>query len=331
MAELSTRKKILNYLILARQKNQRVSGSTLATQLGISRNAVWKAIHTLQEEGYDIQSEQSRGYYLASGADILSQEMIQQDLTHLGISQEKLTLLLFDQLDSTNNYCKNISYDAPATAVLADYQSSGRGRYGRSFISPKGTGLYLTYSFKPQFPVSQATQVTTVAAVLTHRVLSQISGERLGIKWVNDIYRGPLKICGILTEALGSLESGNFERIIVGIGINCLHQDFPVELQGKAGSLTDSDNPTFTRNQIAAQLISVLHEAYDSKKSLEAPQYLDYYRENCFILGRPVNILENGKDPVPATVEDIDSDFRLLVRTADGLRTLSGGEVSLRL
>ena len=331
MAELSTRKKILNYLIDARQRGEQISGSALASQLDISRNSVWKAIHSLQEEGYDIRSEQSRGYYLASSADILSGEIIQSMLLQQGLSEAELSLQFFDQLDSTNNYCKSISYDGPATAVLADYQSGGRGRYGRSFLSPKGTGIYFTYSFKPQFPISEVTQVTTVAAVHTHRVLSKVSGEHLGIKWVNDIYRGPLKICGILTEALGSLESGNFERIIVGIGINCLHRTFPDELVGKAGSLTDSDKPAFSRNEIAAELIGELHRTYNGKLSLNAKQYLDYYRKNCFIIGRTVDVLEAGKEPVTATVEGIDNDYRLIVRTEDGMRTLSGGEVSLKL
>ena len=206
-SSISTRKKILAYLADARTQGVPVSGAALASALGISRNAVWKAIHTLQEEGYDIQSIQSKGYILSSSTDILSEELIREDLSASGIPENRLLLQVLDSVDSTNNYCRTLDYGNPATAVLADRQTGGRGRYGRTFESPKGTGIYLTYSFRPYFPLSQVTHVTSIAAVLTHRVLEKISGEKLGIKWVNDIYKGNLKICGILTEGLGSLES----------------------------------------------------------------------------------------------------------------------------
>ena len=196
-SSISTRKKILAYLADARTQGVPVSGAALASALGISRNAVWKAIHTLQEEGYDIQSIQSKGYILSSSTDILSEELIQGDLSASGIPENQLLLQVLDSVDSTNNYCRTLDYGDPATAILADRQTGGRGRYGRTFESPKGTGIYLTYSFRPYFPLSQVTHVTSIAAVLTHRVLEKISGEKLGIKWVNDIYKGNLKICEI--------------------------------------------------------------------------------------------------------------------------------------
>ena len=238
---------------------------------------------------------------------------------------------MLDSVDSTNNYCRTLDYGNPATAVLADRQTGGRGRYGRTFESPKGTGIYLTYSFRPYFPLSQVTHVTSIAAVLTHRVLEKISGEKLSIKWVNDIYKGNLKICGILTEGLGSLESGNFERVIVGIGINCLKGSFPPELAGKAGSLTESDHPSFTRNQIAAALIAELHRALNEQSHLDTSRYLEEYRKNCFIIGRNVTVSETGKEPYTAYVEGVDSEFRLQVKTPEEHRLLSGGEVSLKL
>lgn len=330
-ASLSTRKKILERLIRARSLGEPISGSTLASELGVSRNAVWKAIHVLQEEGYDIRSIQSKGYYLETGADILSQDEIRSALDAHALPESELSLTVLDSIDSTNNYCKELSYDAPAIAVMANHQSCGRGRYGRSFVSPKGTGIYLTYSFQPVFPIQEISQVTTVAAVITHRVLSRISGEKLGIKWVNDIYRDNLKICGILTEALGSLDSGNFERVIIGIGINCLQGGFPPELEGIAGSLSDSAEAAFTRNQIASELIRELHCTFHGATSLNAAQYLDYYREHCFIIGRQVTVTETGKEPVSAYVEGVDAEYHLLVKTPDGRRCLSGGEVSLKL
>ena len=143
-SSISTRKKILAYLADARTQGVPVSGAALASALGISRNAVWKAIHTLQEEGYDIQSIQSKGYILSSSTDILSEELIQGDLSASGIPENQLLLQVLDSVDSTNNYCRTLDYGDPAIAILADRQTGGRGRYGRTFESPKGTGIYLT-------------------------------------------------------------------------------------------------------------------------------------------------------------------------------------------
>ena len=147
----------------------------------------------------------------------------------------------------------------------------------------------------------------------------------------NDIYKGNLKICGILTEGLGSLESGNFERVIVGIGINCLKGSFPPELAGKAGSLTESDHPSFTRNQISTALIAELHRALNEQSHLDTSRYLEEYRKNCFIIGRNVTVSETGKEPYTAYVEGVDPEFRLQVKTPEEHRLLSGGEVSLKL
>lgn len=328
---LTTRKKVLTYLIHSRSGGHPVSGEEIAGAIGISRNAVWKAIHTLQEEGYDIQSVPRRGYILATAADLLSSDEIDDGIRSEGIPDSELEFICMDSVDSTNNYAKQLPPSDRAAAVLANGQTGGRGRYGRSFESPKGTGIYLTYAFHPFFPIQEVTQVTTVAAVIAHQVLSRISGQTLGIKWVNDIYRGNLKISGILTEALGGLEGSNFERLVVGIGINCLQGGIPKGLEGIAGTLTDEADPAFTRNEIAAALICGFHKAYYRKEHLHAEQYLDYYRAHCFILGRTVTLLRPGKPPLDVLAEDIDDEFRLIVRTEEGRLTLNGGEVSLRI
>ena len=328
----TTRQMILSRLIKARRLGTTVSGAKLAGELGISRNAVWKAVGSLQKEGFDIRSEHRRGYYLAAPADILDEAEIRSGIRSHAIPDDALRLAVFDSIDSTNNYAKAQPVAGPALAVTSDEQTGGRGRLGRSFSSPKGTGIYLTYSFRPEFPIREVTDVTSIAAVITHQVLSEISGEKLGIKWVNDIYKENLKICGILTEALGGLESGSFERIIIGIGLNCLKGGIPEGLEGTAGTLTGLDEPGFTRNQILGELISRLHLAMDHKKTLSAAQYLDYYRANCFILGKEIQVIESGRDPYPAVAEEIGDHFELTVRNRNGeLRTLTGGEVSLRL
>lgn len=319
----STKKKILNILIDARASGAEVSGGAIAQELGISRNSVWKAINALKADGYEIISEQSKGYRLATHTDALSASKIQAKLR----ADVKLTVL--DSIDSTNNYAKTLPYDGSTEAITADEQSEGRGRYGRAFTSPKGTGIYLTYSFKPEFPLSEVTKVTTITAVVVHRVLSEISGEKLGIKWINDIYRDGLKICGILTEGVGSIEA-NFERIIVGIGINVFPANFPEELKGIAGSLADGE-VSYSRNEIIAGIVDGLNEAFEGVATLSSREYLDYYREHCFVIGKDITVHQKGKRPEPAHAIGINDEYELIVEIGGVTRTLSSGEVSVRI
>ena len=327
-SSISTRKKILAYLADARTQGVPVSGAALASALGISRNAVWKAIHTLQEEGYDIQSIQSKGYILSSSTDILSEELIQGDLSASGIPENQLLLQVLDSVDSTNNYCRTLDYGDPATAILADRQTGGRGRYGRTFESPKGTGIYLTYSFRPYFPLSQVTHVTSIAAVLTHRVLEKISGEKLGIKWVNDIYKGNLKICGILTEGVTDFESGMIESIVIGYGVNFRDDaHLPEELRPIVGSVFGAEPPTVTRSALAAAMLA---ELLPLAEDLSSRSFLPEYRRRSMLLGREI-VFSRAGGRFAAVAEGIDDNGGLVVRLPDGSReTLRSGEVSVR-
>lgn len=178
---ISTRKKILTLLAVHADEGP-ISGASIARELCISRSAVWKAIHSLQNEGHDICSSQSRGYMLCGHEDILSEEAIAS-----GIRMKEISVTVLDSTDSTNNFARSLPVEHFPQVVIADEQTGGRGRYGRSFYSPKGTGLYLSYAFTPLFPLNEMTYVTTVTAVVVRRVLAQISGHSLTIKWINDI------------------------------------------------------------------------------------------------------------------------------------------------
>lgn len=320
----STKRTILHKLIHARLTGEHLSGSALASELGISRNSVWKAINALKAEGYEIVSEQSRGYYLATHTDVLSYDAIKARL-----ADDSIELIVLDSIDSTNDYAKSLAYDGPETAITADEQTGGRGRYGRAFSSPKGTGIYLTYSFSPKFPLSEVTKVTTITACVVHRVLSHYA-EGLGIKWINDIYRDGLKICGILTEGVGSIEA-NFERIIVGIGINVFPANFPEELRGIAGSLTESSDAEFSRNEIITEIVNGLHDALANATTLSQEAFLDYYRANCFVIGRDITIHQAGREPRPARATGINDSYELIADAAGERVVLSSGEVSIRM
>ena len=341
MSERSTREKVL--WILSKAGGRPVSGSQLAGEMGLSRNAIWKAVKSLQDQGYEIQSLKGRGYVLRSSGNILSKALIDNRIREL--SRESSVpvprLVVLDSVDSTNTYCKSLDHPEIPAVVAAEEQTAGRGRRGRSFSSPAGSGLYFSFAFKPEFPLEDAMKVTAVSAAVTHQVLTEMTGKEIGIKWVNDLYIGRnmerRKITGILTEAVAGLEEGGIERIIIGTGINCFPWVLPPELEGIAGSLWEEgeDHPGFTRNELLARLIVSMNREFTGKNSLDSDWWVDYYRSHCFVIGRKVLVETAGRPSYEAEVLDVDDNFQLVVRVLDGTEKgrriyVSSGQVSLR-
>jgi BirA family biotin operon repressor/biotin-[acetyl-CoA-carboxylase] ligase len=233
---------------------------------------------------------------------------------------------VFDNIDSTNNEAKRMLERGFSgfAVIAAEAQTGGRGRLGRSFYSPESTGLYFTVIVPPCFPAEQATLLTPAAAVATVRVLEKISGAKLKIKWVNDIYKGGKKICGILAEAVLDMEKGGFCGFAVGIGINLSTEDFPEEIADIAASLkTDAD-----RNEIAA---SIAQELFAFAKNLSVREFLAEYREHSYVTGKEIYFIKDGEKQ-NALALGIDDDGGLTVRLENGeVTTLRGGEISVRI
>lgn len=309
--------------LLEENRDCYLSGQEIANRLSFSRTAVWKAINALKTEGYHIHAVSNKGYRLDTSCDLLSVEGIR---CYLSPEHQHLPIEVFQQIGSTNTEAKQQAMNgAPhGTVILAEEQTQGRGRLGRSFYSPKRTGIYMSIILRPNLHLSQAIQVTTTTAVAVCRVIENLTTQKPQIKWVNDIYLGKQKICGILTEAITDFESGQVEFIIVGIGLNVHTIDFPVELQSIAGSL----NPeAVTRNQICAHL---LDELLPLCETMDATYLLDEYKSKSNVLGKWVTFTKN-KDLYEAYAEDIDEQGGLKVRLKNGdSMILNSGEISIR-
>ena len=178
---------------------------------------------------------------------------------------------------------------------------------------------------KPDFDISKAVLITAAASVATSRAIQTVCGVHPQIKWVNDLYLDGKKICGILTEAITDFESGQITNIVVGIGINCSCEDFPDEIQGIAGGIPGS----YSKNALAAEVVNQL---LDIASNIEARDFIDEYRQSSMVIGKNINVIKTGREPVAAFAEDIDSNGALIVRYPDGTReALTTGEVSIRL
>ena len=319
---MTTKDRVLRMLT----EENAVSGERLGAELQVSRNAVWKAVSQLRQEGYRIGAAPNRGYRLLSAPDRLTETGIRQYLTTERFGRE---MEIHDRLDSTNLRAKTLAaHGAPhGFLVAADSQSAGRGRLGRAFYSPEHAGIYMSVILRPACAPEKASMITSLAAVAAARAVEKLSGADVRIKWVNDLYIGGRKICGILSEAGFGMEAGQLDYVVVGIGVNVRKMEFPPELREIAGSVGNETGCEPDRGRLTAEILNELEKAYGQ---LETGEFLEESRRRSNVIGRDVLVIRNGEQ-YPARATEIDDQGRLVVRTEKGTETLGSGEVSLKL
>lgn len=316
--------------ILKQNAGQYVSGEEISRTLGITRAAVSKAVAALRKEGYVVTSATNRGYCLEESPDRLTEGTVRPWLHTERLGKN---LLCLDCIDSTNNYLKRLALEgAPdGTVAVADEQTAGRGRLGRSFQSPRGCGLYLSALLRPRLEPAAVTDFTAWAAVAVCDGIEAACGVRPRIKWTNDIVLGGKKLVGILTEMGLESESNALEYLVPGIGINVNQrpEDFQPEIRDIATSLAIELGHPVRRSELAAQVILALDRMY-AEFPQKKQKYLDKYRADCLTPGNQVQLITPASRR-EARALDIDDDFRLVVELPDGTReALSAGEVSVR-
>ena len=319
-------------LSLLRQQEGFVSGEELSRRLGLSRTAIWKAVDALRREGYTVEARTGLGYRLLEAPDAVTEPEIRHFLGET--DRVGRTLVCLEEVDSTNLYAKQLAAEGAAdgTVVVADRQTAGRGRLGRSFQSPGGQGIYLTALLRPDLPPEKLAPVTALAGVAVCRAAERVCGVSPGLKWPNDPVWGGKKLCGILTELSLEGETGRVQDLVLGIGINVSQrpEDFTPEVREMATSLAQALGRPVSRPALAAEVIREVDQLYAALAAGELEPYLAEYRRRCVNLGRTVRLLGPGGGET-AEALDIDADFGLVVRTADGtVRTVRSGEVSVR-
>ena len=314
--------------VLAELLNNRehfLSGEQLASSLAVSRSAVWKAIGRLRAEGYRIEAVTHRGYRLAGG-DRLSREGILAFLR-----SDFYDIQYCERVASTNTLVKLRAEEgcAEGTVVVAGEQSGGRGRRGRTFFSPPGTGVYLSVLLRPSGTAEAALPITTAAAVAAAQAIEELSGREAQIKWVNDVYVDGKKVCGILTEASLDVEGGGLHYAVLGVGINVLEPEggFPGELAERAGAVFERATVPDLRCRVAAAFLDRFAALY---RSLGSDACYEEYRRRCLVIGKQVTVFSGGLAVADAAVLDLERDYSLRVRYDDGIEALlNSGEVSV--
>jgi len=338
---MSVKEQVL--LLLEENKGDPISGEDIASKLGCTRASVWKAVKSLQNEGYMVEAVNNKGYTLKTSPDVLSLAYIKDKVSQAGIN---IDIDVRKTVDSTNNVLKLLAAEESQykkrtpVVCISEEQTAGKGRRGRSFFSPKDTGIYISFLLYPDIPISEASMYTTIAATAEAKAIETVSSLPVDIKWVNDIWMRGKKVSGILTEASTSMEDGSLEYVIVGIGINLYEPNggFPEEIKDIAGSVfTDNNQIENLRNNIASELIIQFMTYYE--KGIENSDFLSDYEKRCFVIDRDVELTSpdhnslnsDGTNPT-VHVLGINNKCHLHVRFDDGHEEyLSGGEISVKI
>ncbi|WP_191016615.1 biotin--[acetyl-CoA-carboxylase] ligase [Treponema zioleckii] len=356
----NTKEKILDFL----NDENFISGESLAEKCAVSRTAIHKAISALREDGYQIEAVTNKGYKITSVPDKIDESEILRFLDDLGTSGIKVHT--FTTIDSTNTEAMR---RATATGAFRDEkgsltnggeklhkalfvsgeQTAGKGRLGRTFVSPPNAGVYFSFVFSPKNGVKNPALLTSAAAVAVAKSINELYCEKkelCGIKWVNDVFFAEKKITGILTEGITNFESGTIEAAIVGIGINVRPAGLTGDLAKIVGNIEEGllannlPKRKIVRNELVAHVIHYLtlyYEAFEQSESEQSKllisEMMDFYKKNSILIGKTLKVNPTAginQEGYMATVKDITKDAELVVELENGERKiLHSGEVSL--
>ena len=322
------RDKILK--ILLDNKDEFISGESMSERLEVTRAAVWKHIKTLQSEGFKIESVSRKGYRLVGLPDKLERVTLLHGMETKALGR---TVEIHEFIDSTNSRAKELALLGypEGTLVVAEEQLKGRGRMGRSWISPAGKGIWMSLLLRPKIPPSSAPIITSLAALAVKRALEEVAALKASIKWPNDIILQNKKVCGILTEIHADIDIIHYVILGIGINANLDKEDFPKELLDSATSISIVLGRKVDRTELVQAIMKHMEDIYtDYIKKGDIGSILDECRKCSATLGRTVKVIGRDREFSGKAV-DLDEDGALLVLKEDGeMEKVLSGDVSVR-
>ncbi len=293
-----------------------ISGEELSRALQCSRTAIWKHIRRLRLQGYEFEATPRKGYRLVGKPNRLLVESILASLNTRVIGRE---IALFECLESTQTKAhERVAQGAPEGAViLAEQQTAGRGRMGKTWYSPSGKGIWMSMILKPQIPLPHAPQLTLLTAVSLCRAIKRMLNIDIGIKWPNDLLVGGKKVCGILLES--SAEDERLRYVVAGIGIsaNLRREDYPEDLRDKATSLFMESGEIVDRERLIAAFLEEFEKMYELFQEQGFVPIRTLWEALSVSLNRPIRV-QTREGWVEGRADSIDDYGALLVHTSDG-------------
>ena len=321
-------------LHLLRCAEDYVSGQQLCETFGVSRTAVWKVINQLKEEGYVIDSVQNKGYRIIEYPDIITaseiESLLLDDTGNMqGICQH---IKYFEKTDSTNNQAKLAAEQnaLDKTLFVAECQTGGRGRRGRSWVSPAGSGIWMSLLLRPDIRPESASMLTLVLAVaMVEAINEEVQDADCLVKWPNDIVLNNKKISGTLTEMSAEMESIHY--VVIGIGINVNTTDFDASIKDMATSIYLETGKKVKRSNIIAAFSRSFKKYYEQfLKTQDLTLLTDRYNELLINKGRTVKAIYADRELVGEAL-GINKEGELIIKAEDGSETaIRPGEVSVR-
>jgi len=325
--EVQTGSEELVLAFLAEAGDEYLSGEAISDKLGLTRAAVWKHVESLRARGYRIDAVPARGYRLAAIPDRLGPLELHPLLGTHDLGQ---VLHCFEELGSTSDRARELAEEGAGhgEVVIAEAQTAGRGRRGRTWVSPPRRNVYLSVVLRPDLPPGRAAELTLVASLAVCDALRQAGVEEAGIKWPNDVLVSGRKIGGILTELAAEPDRVNWVVIGIGVNVNARAEDFPAELREEATSILIERGQPAPRALFAAALLATLERWLDRHAEEGFAPIREAWRERNVTLGQDVVVRTDGRE-IAGRAEDLDESGALLVRTPSGVERVLAGDVVL--
>ncbi|HJA66140.1 biotin--[acetyl-CoA-carboxylase] ligase [Lachnoclostridium sp. An169] len=315
-------------LKMLRESGGYISGQQICEKFGVSRTAVWKVIRRLQEEGYQVEAVRNKGYRIVDSPDVMTEEELKSLMRTRWAGRN---IVYYKETDSTNLRIKQLGDEgAPeGTLAVADSQSAGRGRRGRTWDSPAGSSIYMSVLLRPRILPDRAPMLTLVMACSVAEGIMDCEDVKVQIKWPNDIIINGRKLVGILTEMSTQIDYIN--HVTVGVGINVNMTEFPEEIRGTATSLRLETGHVVKRARLIAAIMERLEQNYGIFLQTEDMSGLmEKYSSLLVNQGKEVMVL-GAKEEYKAYAVGINNTGELIVRREDGTEeAVYAGEVSVR-
>ncbi len=311
---------------LRRAGGRPCSGESLSQSLGVSRTQIWKHVGDLRERGYAIEGEPGGGYKLASVPDRLFPEEIQAGLETRWLARE---IHYFDSTDSTNRVAYDLARSGAAhgTTVVAEGQTAGRGRLGRSFYSPPYLNIYTSIIVRPKLTTADAPTAILSSAVAVAETVAAFCGDAdVELKWPNDVLLGGRKTSGILMEMGAEATRVAFLILGIGVNLNVPADAFPEEFRASATSLSAHRGQPIDRIAFARALFGTLESVLEAHENGGFESLRSRYEARFRMPGRQVRVIESGAPPRDGRVLGIDRDGALRLEGSDGnaFRVIAG-------
>lgn len=314
-------------LRVLRAASAHASGGDLAAQIGAPVSAVEERIAELQQAGFEIEDRPGSGYRLLASPD----RLIADDLrARLGENRLIREIIVFEKTGSTNDSAAHLGRSGAASGVviLAEKQSTGRGRFGRRWASASHLGLWFSLLLRPELPFANWPRLTTWAAVAIVAAIEETVGARASIKWPNDVLLSRKKVAGILMETGADDAQRPFAVLGIGLNVNHAPEDFPAELAANAGSLRETAGCQLDRAEIAVSIFRHLDRRFGALQS-SFETLIEEATRRSLLLGGWIQV-RAGDSLLEGIAEALDPDGHLLLRLTDGsVQVLSSGEVTL--